>query len=145
MASRALARSVSPIEQTAFRNADGPSLGSSGPVQQQLHLRPGNLVARLHECHRLAALEQCHQQQTVMVGVRTGPGVLNPRRLDPKGGAVGVAVSRHAGVAPKESARLLWLQPPVEDRVQERLVQMKAGYLESLEQIGHVQQALLGP
>ena len=39
---------------------------------------------------------------------------------------------------------LLSLQPPVEDRVQERLVEIEAGRLESFEQIGHVHQALLG-
>jgi hypothetical protein len=46
----------------------------------------------LLEPHGLAALEQCHKQQAVVVGVRTGPGVLNLRRVDAKGGAEALLV-----------------------------------------------------
>ena len=38
---------------------------------------------------------------------------------------------------------VLWLQPSLERRVQERLVQIEAGRLESFKQLGHVHQALL--
>ena len=39
----------------------------------------------------------------------------------------------------------LWLQPSVEDRGQERLVQIEAGRLEPFQEVRHVHQASLGP
>jgi hypothetical protein len=39
----------------------------------------------------------------------------------------------------------LSLQPVLENRIQERVVEIEAGLLDSFEQIGHIHQALLSP